>query len=80
MNEDAERLTAYVRRVFKRSKGACWPSVKQAARALGWIQTRVVDAVYDADYLDTESYFTVPEPPIGEHEIYSTDNYTMEYR
>jgi hypothetical protein len=50
-----------------------WPTVRQAARSLGWTQQRIEDACDgDPDYLlSLSSYLTVPEPPLGDHFIES---------
>jgi hypothetical protein len=68
---DSARLSRYVEGVFTRSGSTEWPTVRKAARSLGWTLTRVEDAVEgdpDAN-LFLSSYFAKPEPPLAEHFI-----------
>jgi hypothetical protein len=71
MPADSERLSRYVEGVFARSEQTEWPTVRRAARALGWPQKRVEDAVEgDPDgELFLSSYFARDEPPLAEHFI-----------
>lgn len=42
---DVERLCRYVERFFVRHERTTWPTVRQAAKALGWRQVRIEDAI-----------------------------------
>jgi hypothetical protein len=70
---DQDRLFRYVERFFERAKKTEWPTVRQIARAFGWTQQRVEDAVEGDPEGRTfmTSYFTRPEPPLGEHFVES---------
>jgi hypothetical protein len=73
MPNDHDRLHAYVERFFAKKKKTEWPTVKRAARSLGWTQERVEGAV-EGDpktRLFLTSYFTRPEPLLGEHFVES---------
>lgn len=69
---DSERLFLYVERSFGRADQTEWPTIRKAARALGWTQSRVAQAVEDHEHLGTQSYYCTPPEPLAEHEIYST--------
>lgn len=67
---DHDRLAEYVEHFFARHEKTEWPTVRRAARSLGWTQTRTVEAV-DGDpstRLFTSSFF-FDEPSVGEHFI-----------
>jgi hypothetical protein len=66
---DLVRLAGYVEKFFSRSGQTQWPTVRQVARALGWRQSRVEETCDgDSDgLLFLSSYFTTPEPTLGEH-------------
>lgn len=53
-----ERLYRYVEGYFQRSGGTEFPTVRQCARALGWRQARVLEAVEEHELLFTSDYFT----------------------
>lgn len=44
MTNDHEHLTRYVERYFVRRSNTKWPTVREAAKALGWTQDRVESA------------------------------------
>lgn len=75
---DHRRLFRYVEAFFARAERTEWPTVKQAARSLGWTQSRVEQAVEgDPDArLFLSSYFTRPEPTLGEHFVESNGDKT----
>lgn len=68
-NNDNERLYAYAERFFMRHEKTQFPTVREAARALGWRQQYVADvAEGDPDgRMMLTSYFVVPEDPLGDH-------------
>ncbi len=70
---DHRRLFRYVEAFFARAERTEWPTVQQAARSLGWTQARVEQAIEgDPDArLFLSSYFTRPEPTLGEHFVES---------
>ncbi len=43
--KDSARLLAYVERFFARAKQTAFPTVRRAARSLGWTQRRVEEAI-----------------------------------
>lgn len=71
---DHVRLFRYVERFFARAQQTEWPTVQHAARSLGWTQARVEQAIEgDPDQrLFLSSYFTRPEPKLGEHFVESS--------
>jgi hypothetical protein len=46
-HEDFRRLYGYVERFFARSGKTAWPTVRQAARSLGWKQEYVLSLIED---------------------------------
>ena len=49
MNEpDGERIARYAKRSFLLRKQVEFPTVREAARTLGWTQQRVIEAVEEA--------------------------------
>lgn len=71
---DHDRLYTYVERHFLKSERAAWPTVRQAARGLGWTQARVVAAVEgDPDSRMFMTYYNVAyDVPDGDHFVEST--------
>jgi hypothetical protein len=66
---DPQKLSRYVEQVFAESGKTRWPTVRQAARAMRWTQTRV-EATCDGDpdeELFLSSYYTAVPEPLGEH-------------
>lgn len=62
-----DRLWKYAERHFQRSGKTEFPTVARCARALRKRQAEVAQAVDDCEDLMLTSYFTHPEPPLGEH-------------
>ena len=54
----SERVWRYVERRFARSGNTAWPSVREAARALGCRQGEIEEAVYNDERLFLSYYFT----------------------
>lgn len=67
-------LCCYVERYFARHGRTEWPTVRRAARALGWTQDRVVEAVEGdpESRMFLSAYNTAPPQTRGEHfvEVY----------
>lgn len=70
---DHDRLFLYVECFFRRHEKTEWPTVRRAAKSLGWTHVRVQDAVEgDPDArLFTSSYNTAPPQPLGDHFVES---------
>jgi hypothetical protein len=68
---DHDRLALYTARYFARHRRERWPTVRQAARSLRWTIPRTIGAVAGDphDRMYETSYYTYPEPPLGEHYI-----------
>jgi hypothetical protein len=66
---DVERLSMYVAGFFGRHRREKWPTVRQAARALGWRQQRVEEVCEEdsSGRLFLSSYFCTPPDPLGDH-------------
>ena len=70
---DHERLFAYAEGFFARAQKTEWPTVRQAARALGWTHQRVEEAA-EGDpeaRLFLSRHNVDPEPPLGDHFVES---------
>jgi hypothetical protein len=70
---DHDRIFGYVERAFARSGRTKWPTVRAAARSLGWTQARVEDAVEGdpGGRVFLSSYFVSPAPTLGDHFVES---------
>lgn len=68
---DSERLYRYVERYFGKSGNTEFPTVRRVARALRWTQDHVELTIGDDERLMLTSYFTSPEPLLGEHFVES---------
>lgn len=66
-NPDYFELAQYAERFFRRHDKTAWPTVRQAARALGWTYERVRDVVEGdpESKLMLTAYNTEPEQPLG---------------
>lgn len=72
--DDYGRLHAYVERFFARSGNTTFPTVKQAAKAMGLKQAEVFEVVEEhSGVMFLTSYFTDPPQRIGEYYINSDE-------
>lgn len=70
---DHDRLFRYVEGFFARRERTAFPTIRQAAKSLGWTHERLEGAI-EGDpegRLFTSSYFAFSDPPFGEHFIES---------
>lgn len=63
---DRDRIIRFARRFHARSGGTEFPTVRRVSSALSLKQSIITDECF-VEPLMLTAYFTLPEPPLGEH-------------